>query len=44
MFLLGSVISKTPIEFVALVGWGNGNGYLNVQNIGGVKWGMEDFV
>ncbi|MCG3166485.1 MAG: hypothetical protein POELPBGB_02264 [Bacteroidia bacterium] len=31
----GSSISKTPIEFVALVGWGNGNGYLNVQNIGG---------
>lgn len=33
----GSAISKTPIEFVALVGWGNGNGYLNVQNIGGVQ-------
>jgi hypothetical protein len=33
----GGVISKTPIEFVALVGWGNGNGYLNVQNIGGVQ-------
>jgi|GEM_PF-1582212 len=33
----GEVISKTPIEFAALVGWGNGNGYLNVQNIGGVQ-------
>ena len=33
----GGVISKTPIEFVALVGWGNGNGYLNVQNIGGLQ-------
>jgi hypothetical protein len=33
----GGAISKTPIEFVALIGWGNGNGYLNVQNIGGVQ-------
>ena len=33
----GSETTKTPIEFEALVGWGNGNGYLNVQNIGGVQ-------
>ncbi|MGE0637116.1 MAG: carboxypeptidase-like regulatory domain-containing protein [Bacteroidia bacterium] len=33
----GGVISKTPIEFAAQVGFGNGNGFLNVQNIGGVQ-------
>lgn len=33
----GHTESKTPIEFAALVGFGNGNGYLNVQNIGGVQ-------
>ncbi len=33
---VGVVVEKTPIEFVALIGWGNGNGYLNVQNIGSV--------
>lgn len=35
--LPGQVMSKTPLEFAALIGWGNGNGYLNVQNIGGMQ-------
>lgn len=35
--LPGQVISKTGFEFGALVGWGNGNGYLNVENIGGMQ-------
>ncbi len=31
----GLIIHKTPDEFAAAVGFGNGNSYLNVQNIGG---------
>lgn len=31
----GQTISKTANEFVAAVGFGNGNSFLNVQNIGG---------
>ena len=33
----GTQVSKSAIEFAAQVGFGNGNGFLNVQNIGGVQ-------
>lgn len=31
----GQTVTKTANEFVAAVGFGNGNSFLNVQNIGG---------
>lgn len=31
----GQTITKTPVEFAAQVGFGNGNSFLNVQNVGG---------
>ncbi len=30
----GTTLNKTLIEFAALIGWGDGNGYINVQNTG----------